>query len=862
MHLRWNGIKNITQPYLTDQSALLPPNRSFVCPPSSASVPNNRQYYNHPQAQFPSSNGLQSSSLASLIRELTKIDPPGFAPQTTRSQFIAPLNCLHNQPPLQQQQPPVHNVLRTADPLYTLASLAEQERSLAESAHRVYMHQNCVGGSQHHHHLLLSTSLQRQQACVNNQLHQYRYVSPEFSCRSISSDAAAADLMAFSNHQHATKTLPMVDAQKTKKTRVTEPTSSNSNQNRTSLDQPSEDICMQRKVGRIRYFDEHLSRYGSWQDIFGGRVGDTENSTTITVNLSRGGTLRILCNILPQNRRKDISRAMLDCKLYRQYSLSKNDRLNFVGFQEPRSHVLLSSRAKSTFGDDEAFNDESNQPGYAYHGVQMKALPIHLVPEVASYAKEFARRYNLPHWDIGVDMIAYKDGLDSIGWHADDTQGESIISCVVVDAPGEIRPLYIRPSKRAKPLGHGDEEIQLFIAEGDGYDMDGYMQQSYEHSLPKKQKTNSHRFVLIFRHGETGFVQQDSGVSVLKNNNDGSSIGDDEWNVVSAITKLRPKTETVSFGHPTNVSVGECYSRRYLWTTFAHRSDQKGVNGNIKDGADSIVVSRQDFDVREEDGLDWLRYTSSRRQGGGSLQMSFRMKKPVRVFRSSNLKGSYRPAPLEGGRTSYRYDGLYVVTRVWNSEGKETEVDIPVSSVRGGVQFTFHLERLPQPDNIMTDDLFRKIQQSHIYGPHLPFTTPQPKNGGNILPALIQSMNQPLATAASAQQQSIQSTFQQPISINHGARIEIESSLSAISKEHFERTSKEVRKKEEEKKKTATRDKVRVGLPIDIVDAIFACILYNKSPPQINFKIMITEETKLSPPPFDYEGKMWCITMQ
>jgi hypothetical protein len=34
--------------------------------------------------------------------------------------------------------------------------------------------------------------------------------------------------------------------------------------------------------------------------------------------------------------------------------------------------------------------------------------------------------YKLPHdqWGIGVDLIVYKDGEDSIGWHADDTQGK------------------------------------------------------------------------------------------------------------------------------------------------------------------------------------------------------------------------------------------------------------------------------------------------------------------------------------------------------------------------------------------------------------------------------------------------------
>ena len=72
-----------------------------------------------------------------------------------------------------------------------------------------------------------------------------------------------------------------------------------------------------------------------------------------------------------------------------------------------RFHVLLSSWAHAG-------------AGYAYHGIQMKALPLELVPEVASFARELAGCYGLPHgrWDIGVDLIVYKDGEDSIGWHA------------------------------------------------------------------------------------------------------------------------------------------------------------------------------------------------------------------------------------------------------------------------------------------------------------------------------------------------------------------------------------------------------------------------------------------------------------
>ena len=102
-----------------------------------------------------------------------------------------------------------------------------------------------------------------------------------------------------------------------------------------------------------------------------------------------------------------LSNAMHQCNLYRQYTRSQV-------YHEPRFHVLLSTKAAQS------------DVGYMYHGIKMKALPIDVVPEVASYATELARVYKLPQnqWDIGVDLILYKDGDDSIGWHADDTQGK------------------------------------------------------------------------------------------------------------------------------------------------------------------------------------------------------------------------------------------------------------------------------------------------------------------------------------------------------------------------------------------------------------------------------------------------------
>ena len=130
-------------------------------------------------------------------------------------------------------------------------------------------------------------------------------------------------------------------------------------------------------------------------------------------------------------------------------------------------------------------------------------------------------------------------------------------------------------------------------------------------------------------------------------------------NLILTHTSLLPDDSPVMFGHPNRVEEGcKLYSRRFLFSVSAHRADQRGINGNIKYGADSLVVSRQNPQLREEDGLQWLRYTSSRRQVAGALCLSYTRRQPVRVFRSSNLTTCYAPPEFDGGRTSYRYDGL------------------------------------------------------------------------------------------------------------------------------------------------------------------------------------------------------------
>ena len=197
---------------------------------------------------------------------------------------------------------------------------------------------------------------------------------------------------------------------------------------------------------------------------------------------------------------------------------------------------------------------------------------------------------------------------------------------------------------------------------------------------------------------------------------------------------------SINFGHNPNILEGSTYSRRYLFSTHAHRSDQRGVNGNVLVGSDSIVVSRQSPDCREEDGLVWLRYTSNRRQGSGALCLSYTQQYPLRVFRSSNLTTVYAPPKLTTGQTAYRYDGLYVITKVWNAAGRLMTVEDSRDVPAGGQQYTFHLDRLPtsalsvdMSDADITNsmdiyELWNNIQNSRV-GRHylIPFVQSHPK---------------------------------------------------------------------------------------------------------------------------------------
>ena len=208
------------------------------------------------------------------------------------------------------------------------------------------------------------------------------------------------------------------------------------------------------------------------------------------------------------------------------------------------------------------------------------------------------------------------------------------------------------------------------------------MQLSYEHCIPKKEDDMSaKRSVVIFRHGKPVSVQNDTGVPIFPEPKNTNSSG---------------RVSSVKVGHPVReICEGkEVFTKAKLVETGAHKSDKKNINGTLRDGCDSVLVENQDPMLREDDGLCWLHITCSKSLGGGSLCQSYHNKAPVRVFRSSELESRYAPALYEDEADTilYRYDGLYAVKAMWDTEGKET-TSAPPSDVS---QHTFFLTRYPK----------------------------------------------------------------------------------------------------------------------------------------------------------------------
>lgn len=407
-----------------------------------------------------------------------------------------------------------------------------------------------------------------------------------------------------------------------------------------------------------------------------------------SLSLARGGTITIFRDFVAFDERCALIRELEQSRLFRQYK--------FGNVPEPRVHMLLAAQERVA---------------YQYHGVTMVARSLEDVAGVAALASRTSQRFGGVEWNVGVDIVCYRDGRDSCGWHADDTHHETMVVCTVLESRGGSRRVCVRPkqpplkekkNRRASahegeaPLALGDEEFELWIGPGDCYSMDRGVHVGYEHAVPKISKTDvdGRRIVAIMRAGDLATKPSedaDSGEPLL------SLDPPDRPRVIGHVPGIRPGVLK------DGIDDTALYSREALVAKGAHASAQRGVGGSAARGAESVVVSRQSQLLREADGLSWLRYTSTRRQGAGALWRSFGLKEPVRVFRSSHLDSGWgppKPSP-QSLSANYRYDGLYTVVAMWDVNGAPTQVE-PSSVADGDDEpaYTFRLVRRDgPPDN-------------------------------------------------------------------------------------------------------------------------------------------------------------------
>ena len=126
---------------------------------------------------------------------------------------------------------------------------------------------------------------------------------------------------------------------------------------------------------------------------------------------------------------------------------------------------------------------------------------------------------------------------------------------------------------------------------------------------------------------------------------------------------------------------------------FCYSSELRGVSGNAEKGCNSIVVSKQDKSIAELDCFVTLAYVTTIKQGANALLKSFEGKLPVRVIRSSRLKGPFaapKPAGEKGKGALYRYDGVYFIQSVTNQNGHDVTAPLPKDP---NLKYTFLLDR-------------------------------------------------------------------------------------------------------------------------------------------------------------------------
>ena len=262
-----------------------------------------------------------------------------------------------------------------------------------------------------------------------------------------------------------------------------------------------------RRVLAITQWYRDATGWSHWKQLRAPINGEAEllARKKIEISLHRSGTLMLYRNC--------VSNALLsEIQWEIQQNVSKFKNYPSQVGREPRVNLLIHWSVHDVPVENERL------PSYTYDRVTMKATSFHDFPKLKMLNEQMCAKFDCD-FDIGLNLVIYRDGSDSIGPHTDDNQNVSLIATVIIQQDGCPWLLKVRPKqKKGKKIVHciGDEEIILNLRPGDIYVMDGIMQKMYSHEIPKVRKefgkNGTRRVVAVFWEGECISSKTDTGI--------------------------------------------------------------------------------------------------------------------------------------------------------------------------------------------------------------------------------------------------------------------------------------------------------------------------------------------------------------
>jgi alkylated DNA repair dioxygenase AlkB len=251
---------------------------------------------------------------------------------------------------------------------------------------------------------------------------------------------------------------------------------------------------------------EESGQMSAWTHVY--RCDKTPtNDGCIKIDLLRGGTVKLIMNLVDSECLDRVTTEILESKgIFREYFSSQGGR---------ESRCQFNVHEDSTAGKDVDLNSTGqSQPWYGYGPTGMLQRKLADFPGLAKINELAKHVLDVEKFKIGLNVILYRNGLDSIHKHADNNQNETLIACLTILSPEvKTRKLVISPFGPIKSWKPFDMQVELWMQAGDLYTMDGALQEFHCHYIPKDKKhlDEFRRIALVMRDGEFKTGLTDTG---------------------------------------------------------------------------------------------------------------------------------------------------------------------------------------------------------------------------------------------------------------------------------------------------------------------------------------------------------------